>query len=50
MIACGNRKLIVNRFCEIINLAIPFHCEPDFGVMSVNYDFAELLARAERLR
>jgi len=26
----------------------PFHREPDFGVTSVNYGFAELLARAER--
>jgi len=26
----------------------PFSREPDFGVTSVNYDFAELLARAER--
>ncbi len=26
----------------------PFHREPDFGVTSVNYDFTELLARAER--
>ena len=26
----------------------PFRREPDFGVTSVNYDFAELLARAER--
>jgi len=25
----------------------PFHREPDFGVTSVNYDFSELLARAE---
>ena len=25
----------------------PFYREPDFGVTSVNYDFAELLARAE---
>ena len=25
----------------------PFRCEPDFGVTSVNYDFAELLARAQ---
>jgi superfamily II DNA or RNA helicase len=25
----------------------PFHREPDFGVTSVNYDFAELLRRAE---
>jgi SNF2 family DNA or RNA helicase len=28
----------------------PFRREPDFGVTSVNYDFAELLARAERPR
>jgi SNF2 family DNA or RNA helicase len=27
----------------------PFRREPDFGVTSVNYDFAELLHRAERL-
>jgi hypothetical protein len=26
----------------------PFQREPDFGVTSVNYDFAELLARAEK--
>ena len=26
----------------------PFQREPDFGVTSVNYDFAELLARAEQ--
>jgi hypothetical protein len=25
----------------------PFQREPDFGVTSVNYDFSELLARAE---
>jgi hypothetical protein len=25
----------------------PFHREPDFGVTSVNYDFADLLARAK---
>ena len=25
----------------------PFHREPDFGVTSVNYNFTELLARAE---
>ena len=25
----------------------PFQREPDFGVTSVNYDFAELLAKAE---
>jgi hypothetical protein len=28
----------------------PFHREPDFGVTSVNYDLAELLARAETPR
>ena len=28
----------------------PFQREPDFGVTSVNYDFAELLARAGRHR
>jgi len=28
----------------------PFQREPDFGVTSVNYDFAELLARAESPR
>jgi hypothetical protein len=24
----------------------PFHREPDFGVTSVNYDFADLMARS----
>ena len=28
----------------------PFQREPDFGVTSVNYDFSELLGRAEALR
>ncbi len=28
----------------------PFQREPDFGVTSVNYDFAELMARAEVMR
>ena len=28
----------------------PFQREPDFGVTSVNYDFPELLARAEAPR
>jgi len=28
----------------------PFNREPDFGVTSVNYDFSELLARAEAPR
>jgi hypothetical protein len=28
----------------------PFQREPDFGVTSINYDFAELLARAEAPR
>ena len=27
----------------------PFQREPDFGVTSVNYDFAELLAKAEAM-
>jgi hypothetical protein len=28
----------------------PFRREPDFGVTSVNYDFAELIGRAEAPR
>jgi hypothetical protein len=28
----------------------PFQREPDFGVTSVNYDFAELIVRAEKPR
>ena len=28
----------------------PFQREPDFGVTSVNYDFGDLLARAEEPR
>ncbi|MNC94684.1 hypothetical protein D3C83_115960 [compost metagenome] len=28
-------------------LRLPFRREPDFGVTSVNYDFADLLERAE---
>lgn len=31
-------------------LSHPFQREPDFGVTSVNYDFAELLSRAEEMR
>jgi hypothetical protein len=31
-------------------VAQPFQREPDFGVTSVNYDLAGLLARAEALR
>jgi hypothetical protein len=27
----------------------PFKCEPDFGVTSVNYSFAELLAQAGKV-
>jgi hypothetical protein len=27
----------------------PFRREPDFGVTSVNYDFAQLLVRSEEL-
>ena len=33
---------------ERIYVREPFKHEPDFGVTSVNYDFAELLARAEQ--
>ncbi len=32
---------------RVLYLRCPFRREPDFGVTSVNYDFAELLARAE---
>ena len=32
---------------ELYHLRKPFNREPDFGVTSVNYDFGELLARAE---
>jgi len=32
---------------QVRYLRRPFHREPDFGVTSVNYDFAELLARAQ---
>ncbi len=32
---------------QVHYLRQPFRREPDFGVTSVNYDFAELLARAE---
>ena len=35
---------------EVHYLRQPFKREPDFGVTSVNYDFAELLARAEAPR
>lgn len=42
-----------NKFCTIPDdthrvhyVRQPFQREPDFGVTSVNYDFAELLARA----
>ena len=31
---------------RVLYLREPFHREPDFGVTSVNYNFAELLARA----
>jgi len=33
--------------CRVHYVRQPFQREPDFGVTSVNYDFAELLARAE---
>lgn len=32
---------------ELTYLRRPFQREPDFGVTSVNYDFSDLLARAE---
>ena len=32
---------------RVHHLRQPFQREPDFGVTSVNYDFAELLARAD---
>ena len=35
---------------QVRYLRRPFQREPDFGVTSVNYDFAELLARAEHAR
>ena len=35
---------------QVHYLRKPFQREPDFGVTSVNYDFAELLARAESPR
>src|SRR5262249_5283303 len=31
---------------DVYYLRQPFHREPDFGVTSINYDFAGLLARA----
>jgi len=49
MIACCNRKPIVNRFRGIVNLGIRFQRAPDFGVTNVNYDFADLLSRAEEV-
>jgi SNF2 family DNA or RNA helicase len=33
---------------QVHYLRRPFQREPDFGVTSVNYDFAELLERAEK--
>ena len=35
---------------QVHYLRQPFRREPDFGVTSVNYDFAELRARAEAPR
>ncbi len=35
---------------QVHYISQPFHREPDFGVTSVNYDFAELLDRAEAPR
>ena len=39
-----------SEFHHVHYLRRPFHREPDFGVTSANYDFAELLARAEEPR
>lgn len=49
------RAVIFAQMVELLNrdehrvryLRRPFQREPDFGVTSVNYDFAELLVRAE---
>lgn len=35
---------------RVHSLRRPFRREPDFGVTNVNYDFAELLTRAEEPR
>ena len=35
---------------RVYYLRRPFHREPDFGVTSVNYGFADLIARAETPR
>lgn len=40
-------EFLPNETHRVHYLRQPFHREPDFGVTSVNYDFAELLARAE---
>ena len=34
---------------QVYYLKQPFQREPDFGVTSVNYDFAELIARAQEM-
>jgi hypothetical protein len=39
-------EFLPDRGHQVHYLCQPFHKEPDFGVTSVNYDFAELLARA----
>ena len=44
------RGTLPDALVEVVNvqyLRNPLHREPDFGVTSVNYDFAELLALAE---
>lgn len=50
-----NYFLVIVEFCEdgshkVHYVQQPFAREPDFGVTSVNYDFAELLERAEAPR
>jgi SNF2 family DNA or RNA helicase len=39
-------ELVDNNAHRVHYLHRPFQCEPDFGVTSVNYDLAELLARS----
>jgi hypothetical protein len=45
-----HRRVPRGRHPPVHYLRRPFQREPDFGVTSVNYDFAELIARAEAPR
>ncbi|MDP3938596.1 MAG: DUF3883 domain-containing protein, partial [Deltaproteobacteria bacterium] len=40
-------EFLTDDTCRVHYVRRPFQREPDFGVTSVNYDFAELLVRAE---